>query len=197
MKPTIAIIDYDAGNIGSVANALKKCGANVFMAKTGKDLQKADAIVLPGVGSFSCAKNLSKIKKPLLVAISKKPFLGICLGMQLLFEKSEEAEGSGLGIFAGNVRKLKCKKLPNVGWRAVKARKCRLFCGMRAPIFYFCHSYAIKESKSACALSKAGKERFVAALERENTFAVQFHPEKSGACGLKLLSNFVKIVKGA
>jgi len=210
-KPTIAIISYDAGNIGSVANALRKCGAKTFIAKAGKDFQKADAIVLPGVGSFSCAKNLLKMRKPLLIAISKKPFLGICLGMQLLFEKSEEAKGSGLGIFKGKVQKLKCKKLPNVGWRGVQAC-CRkpqktgsssvqasgkLFAGIKKPVFYFCHSYAIRSSEDASALSKAGNERFVAALERKNLFAVQFHPEKSGKSGLKLLSNFVKIVQGA
>ena len=101
MELKIAIIDYGAGNIGSAANALRKCRADVSIAKTGKDLQKADAIVLPGVGSFSCAKRLAKLRKPILDSISKNPFLGICLGMHLLFEESEEARGSALGIFSG------------------------------------------------------------------------------------------------
>lgn len=197
MQPTIAIIDYGAGNIASVANALRKCGAKTIISKSPAALKNADAIVLPGVGSFSCSKNLSKIRKSLLAAISKKPFLGICLGMQLLFEKSQEAKGCGLGIFAGKVEKLKCKKLPNVGWREVQVRKGRLFSGIRSPILYFCHSYALNESEDASSFSKAGKKNFVASLERKNFFAVQFHPEKSGACGLKLLRNFVKIAKGA
>lgn len=232
-KPKIAIIDYGAGNIASVANALEKCGAKTIIAKTpaametsgiqtrkaatqnsdvqaqkgaktssaakfAACLQKADAIVLPGVGSFSCAKNISKIRAPLLAAMEKKPFFGICLGMQLLFSNSEEAKGSGLGIFEGKVRRLKCKKLPNVGWRSISIKgKSLLFAGIKKPVFYFCHSYAIRGSKRTSALSCAGSDKFVCALEKGNTFAVQFHPEKSGPNGLKLLSNFVKIVQGA
>lgn len=196
MQPTIAIIDYGAGNIASVANALRKCGAKAIIAKDAKRFADAGGIILPGVGSFSCAKNLSGIRKPLLKAIKEKPFLGICLGMQLLFEESEEAKGEGLGVFAGKVQKLKCKKLPNVGWRSVQAGG-KLFSGIKKPIFYFCHSYAVKKSACASAFSSSGGQRFAAALENENVFAVQFHPEKSAGSGLKLLSNFVKIVKGA
>jgi glutamine amidotransferase len=121
MAVRIAIVDYGAGNIGSVSRALSYLGAEPFLAKAPGDLEKADAIVLPGVGSFSCAENLSGMKKELLLQMQKKPFLGICLGMQLLFEASEEAEGKGLCIYPGRIGRLECKKVPHVGWNTIEA----------------------------------------------------------------------------
>lgn len=193
-KPLIAIIDYDAGNLASVANALKKAGAMVKIACDAADLKTADAIVLPGVGSFSCAKNLEPIRDALVKQIRLKPFLGICLGMQLLFEKSNEAKGSGLGILKGSVQKLKCRKVPHMGWNDIMVKKgSLLFSGIKKPAFYFCHSYAVKQCAYANACADAGGDKFIPSLEQGNLFAVQFHPEKSGSAGLRLLENFVQI----
>lgn len=192
----IAIVDYGAGNTGSVSRAFSYIGAEVQLVGSAKGLAQADAIVLPGVGSFSCAKNLASLRDELLESLGKKPFLGICLGLQLLFESSDEAPGNGLGVYSGRIAELKCKKVPHVGWNVLSTeREGRLLEGVGNKPFYFCHSYAAKECKDAVAYCTEDNETFVAAIERKNLFAVQFHPEKSGPAGLEVLRNFVRMVR--
>jgi glutamine amidotransferase len=192
----IAIVDYGAGNTGSVSRALSFIGAKTELVTDASGLENADAVVLPGVGSFSCARKLEPIRKGLLKAMEEKPFLGICLGLQLLFESSGEAKGRGLGIYQGEVERLKCKKVPHMGWNTViMQEESRLLEGVESQPFYFCHSYAVKECPDAVAYCNEESERFVAAVEMGNLFAVQFHPEKSGPAGLEVLRNFVGVVR--
>jgi imidazoleglycerol phosphate synthase glutamine amidotransferase subunit HisH len=226
-KIRIAIVDYGAGNIGSVSRALSFLGAEPFLAKTAEGLRTADAIVLPGVGSFSCARNLQPLREELLLQMKEKPFLGICLGMQLLFETSEEAEGArGLGVYPGKIGRLACKKVPHVGWNTLEV-KCKeekaegkgssaksnslllagaesslpavdkpgLLEGVEREAFYFCHSYAVKECADAAAKTEVDGIPFVSAIENGKVCAVQFHPEKSGKAGLRVLKNFLDMVK--
>lgn len=192
----IGIVSIGAGNIGSVSTALSFLGANPSIVSDGKSMAEMDALVLPGVGSFSCSRNIGTMRGALLEAISKKPFLGICLGMQLLFEGSEEAEGSGLGILKGGLSKLKCRKVPHVGWNALQAAGAsRLLAGVEDEAFYFCHSFAVKECVSASAFTQVENEKFVSAVEIGNVFGTQFHPEKSGKAGLAVLGNFLEAVR--
>lgn len=192
----IAIVDYGAGNTRSVSRAFEYIGVDAGVVKDAEGLRKADAIVLPGVGSFSCAKELEPIRKELLACIREKPFLGICLGLQLLFESSEEAEGRGLGIYRGRVEKLKCEKVPHMGWNRIRVLgKSMLLSGVENQPFYFCHSYAAKECQDIVAECTEEREKFVAAIENGYLFAVQFHPEKSGRAGLAVLRNFVRMVR--
>lgn len=191
----IGVISIGAGNIGSVSRAFSFLGAKPSVVSDAAAMRQMDALVLPGVGSFSCSRNIGAMRGALLDAISKKPFLGICLGMQLLFEKSEEAEGSGLGMMKGGLSKLKCRKVPHVGWNTLQASpESRLLDGMDGKAFYFCHSFAVKECGSASAYTRVESEVFVSAVEKGNVFGTQFHPEKSGSAGLEVLGNFLEAV---
>lgn len=196
----ITVIDYGAGNIRSVVNAFEAIGCKVTIAKKPSELAKAERIVLPGVGAFEAGiKNLTRLgfKEPLekLVLNKKKPFLGICLGMQLLAKKSFElGEHEGLGWIKGSVEKLKPRnlKVPHVGWNDVGiTKKNILFKGIKEPVFYFVHSYCLKckNQRDVIATCDYG-QKFTAAVQHENIFAVQFHPEKSQQNGLQLLKNF-------
>lgn len=204
MKPRIALIDYDMGNLRSVGKALEKVGARVDWARTPSALRKADAVVLPGVGAFENAmKNLAKQKmvRPLREWIADgKPFLGICLGYQLLFESSAEGgKTRGLGVFKGGVKKFsprKNLKVPHMGWNRVALTKNKSSCmkGVKdGSYFYFVHSYfpAPRDRGIVATLTSYG-ETFASSVARKNLFASQFHPEKSGETGLKVLANFVK-----
>lgn len=185
MKPKIRIIDAGYGNTFSVRQALRQAGARVVK-------KEEDAVVLPGVGSFDQG---AQSRKEAIEAIgSGQPFLGICLGMQLLFESSEEGKRKGFGVLPGRVRKLKARKLPHMGWNTVEFGPSTLAEGIRAPWFYFVHSYACPDTPYATGWSGYGG-RFCAAVEKGNAFGVQFHPEKSGQAGLKLLENFVEVVR--
>ncbi|MEM3400263.1 MAG: imidazole glycerol phosphate synthase subunit HisH [Candidatus Micrarchaeia archaeon] len=195
----IAIVDYNAGNIWSIAKALIHLGAEVEITKSAEVLEKADGVVLPGVGSFARMKDLERLREALVFATSEKPFLGICLGMQLLFEESEEADGRGLSVFEGKVARLRGNvKIPHIGWNSVRIlKKSRIMEGIPdCSYFYFVHSYAppFKEEITVGVTEHGGL--FPSVIEKENVFAFQFHPEKSGQNGLRLLENFVKITKG-
>ncbi len=198
----IAIIDYGAGNLQSVKNALDYLKVKSIITSNANDIIKAKKVIFPGVGSFGDgirALNETDLIDPIMKVIEdNKPFLGICLGMQVLFEKSEESPGvEGLGIFEGTVKKFKGDlKIPQIGWNQIKIQKeSRLLEGVKdKSFFYFVHSYyADPEDKEiALAATDYGRE-FVSAVEKDNIFALQFHPERSGEIGLKILENFCKL----
>ena len=199
----IAIIDYNMGNVGSVKNAVETLGFEVVVTRDEMEIARASHIILPGVGSFgSGMENLRKFGLTEIltreVREGKKPFLGLCLGMQLLADAGEEGgEFAGLGFISGRARKFSDRaglKIPHMGWNDVSPREgARLFAGIKRPIFYFVHSYylAAQNARVVAAECEYG-EKFAAAIEDGNIFGVQFHPEKSGAAGLKLLENFLK-----
>lgn len=200
----IAIIDYDAGNIKSVEKALESLGADIVLTNDRETLLKADKVILPGVGAFGDA--MEKLEKYALVDViheivdKKTPFLGICLGMQLLFDSSEEAPGvKGLGILPGRIVRFDESnglKIPQIGWNALKMpNRGRLFEGLSEGAFvYFVHSYYLKADNASDVVATAEYGNLVhAAVERDNVFGCQFHPEKSSDVGLRILKNFVEM----
>ena len=200
----IAIIDYDAGNIKSVEKALHYLGEETVVSRDPQVLLSADKVILPGVGSFGDAmNNLNKFGLvPVIRELTEKgtPFLGICLGLQLLFERSDEAPGTeGLGILKGEILKLPEKegyKIPHMGWNSLElSGDGRLFQGLpREPYVYFVHSYYLKaEDERIVKASTEYTTHIHASVEQGNIFACQFHPEKSGNVGLKILKNFVEL----
>ncbi len=199
---SIALIDFGAGNLHSVYKALKFIGANVEITNSSQIIEKASAVVFPGVGAFGSV--MSSIKENNLEEIiiksaqSTKPFLGICVGMQVLFESGEEnPEKKGLGIFKGSVVKFKkAKKIPHIGWNDVSFKKGLIDNDVTAGKFYFVHSYYVMpEDKSIIAAeTNYDSEVFTSVIKNDNLLAVQFHPEKSGEVGLNLLETFVKSV---
>lgn len=203
----IAIIDYGAGNIQSVSKALMHIGCDCFITNKKDEILSADAAVLPGVGSFGdTVDSLNKlgIKEAVIEFIkSGKPFFGICLGLQLLFPGSDESKGAeGLGVFDGTITKIpngEGLKIPHMGWNSLTVKKgSRLFEGIEEnPYVYFVHSYYLNAAdKSIVAAQTEYGVTIDAAVERGNVFATQFHPEKSGETGLKILKNFVDIAGG-
>lgn len=200
----IAIIDYDAGNIRSVEKAMAKLGQEVWITRDRERIMNADKVILPGVGSFGDAMahlreyNLVEVIKD--VVAEKKPFLGICLGLQLLYESSEETPGvEGLGILKGKILRIpeqKDLKIPHMGWNSLHLQNDgRLFRGIEQnPYVYFVHSYYLKAGEEKTV--KATTEYSVnihASVEKDNVFACQFHPEKSGDLGLQILKNFAEL----
>ena len=197
----ITIIDYGMGNLRSIENAFRYLGARVKITNKPQEIEKAKKLVFPGVGNFGKAiKNLKS--KKIHLAIKKNiekgtPFLGICLGLQLLFEKSEEApKTKGLGVLKGKVMKFQKIKIPQIGWNQIKIkRKSKILKGVENQNFvYFMHSFYVKSlnKKIVIARTNYGKD-FCSAVESKNIFGVQFHPEKSGKAGLQILKNFIKI----
>ena len=200
----IAIIDYDAGNLKSVEKALQFLGQECVITRAFHEIKKADKVILPGVGSFGDA--MSQLKKFELdkviheVAAEQKPFLGICLGLQLLFEGSEESDGvEGLHLLDGEILRIPEQeglKIPNIGWNSLDLQNNgRLFENLNGnPFVYFVHSYYLKAREES--IVKATIEYSThnhASVEKDNIFACQFHPEKSGTVGLQILSNFAKL----
>lgn len=196
----IVIIDYGVGNLASVKNALDKLGVESKISSDLDVIKNADAIILPGVGAAGQGmKNLKAkgLDKVLTSEINKgKPFLGICLGMQLLFEKSEEGKVKCLGILKGSVKKFKkIRKIPQIGWNEVDIKqKLNIFRGVRnESYFYFVNSfYCLPKDKEVIAGITDYGETFASIVAKDNVIGVQFHPEKSGPVGFKLLENFVK-----
>lgn len=203
----IAIIDYGAGNIQSVYKAFMHLGCEVFITRDRNEILNADGAVLPGVGSFGDTMdtmNTYKIKDTVIEYIkSGKPFLGICLGLQLLFPKSEESPSAeGLGIFDGSITKIPADnglKIPHIGWNSLTINEnSRLFRGITGePYVYFVHSYYLTAKDRAIVAARTEYGVGIdAAVEKDNVFATQFHPEKSGETGLRILKNFADIVNG-
>ena len=200
----IAIIDYDAGNLKSVEKALQFLGQECVITRDFHEIKKADKVILPGVGSFGDA--MSQLKKYELdkviheVAAEQKPFLGICLGLQLLFEGSEESDGvEGLHLLDGEILRIPEQeglKIPNIGWNSLNLQNNgRLFENLNGnPFVYFVHSYYLKAREESIVKATIEYSTHIhASVEKDNIFACQFHPEKSGTVGLQILSNFAKL----
>jgi glutamine amidotransferase len=191
----IAVVDYGTGNLHSLVKALELSGAHVWVEADLTAAVGADGLVLPGVGAFgSAAAQLATGAAALHTAISQgKPCLGICLGMQLLFDGSEEGPGSGLSVLSGSIRRLSGRRVPHMGWNDVDMMDDPLFRGMSEFIAYYANSYVVDpvDDSEVIAWSHYGRERFPAAVRRDSVWGVQFHPEKSGPAGLQLLHNFV------
>jgi len=195
----VALVDYGAGNVPSVERAVQKLGATTRRVTQPEELSAAKAIILPGVGHYAAiirALDTQNLRNALLQAISRGvPFLGICLGLQALYASSEEAPTlAGLSLLAGDVRSLpNTVKLPHMGWNRVREVKASpLLEGLKgSDYFYFAHTFAVTNSFSdAVAICEHGTS-FTAVLQRNNIFATQFHPEKSGDAGARLLKNFL------
>jgi imidazole glycerol-phosphate synthase subunit HisH len=194
----IALIDYGTGNLHSLIKALEAGGAAVHVEQDMTAAVDSDAVVLPGVGAFgAAAAQLAPGAAALHGAIAAgKPCLGICLGMQLLFETSEEGTGVGLNVLNGQVRRLHARRLPHMGWNEVMMMDDPLFSGLSNMLAYYANSYIVEpaDDSEVIAWTQYGTERFPAAVRRDNVWGVQFHPEKSGAPGLRLIRNFLNQV---
>ena len=197
----VTLFDYGAGNVTSVERALQRLGAATQRSNSPECIAKAEALLLPGVGHYAAlirALDERALRAPLLDAIRRGvPFLGVCLGLQALYESSEESpELSGLRLLPGSVRSLPATvKLPHMGWNQIRlTRASRLLAGISPDAyFYFAHSFAATNSNGeAVALCTYGAD-FAAVIEKQNIFAVQFHPEKSGDAGAQLLQNFLRL----
>jgi len=199
----IVVIDYGMGNLRSVSKALESLDASVTVSSDPRDVERADKLILPGVGAFGAAMDeLSKRKlvEPVKVAIgSGKPYLGICLGLQLLFEHSEEGDATGLGVLRGTVKRFPAGtklKIPHIGWNQVQGRgNCPLLKDVPdGSYFYFVHSYyGVPQDRSVVALETEYGARFASMIWKDQLFATQFHPEKSQVLGLRLLKNFIDL----
>lgn len=198
------IIDYDAGNIKSVEKALQSLGETVEITDEAEKILAADRVILPGVGAFGDAmENLNRRNLvPVIKEVVKKkiPFLGICLGLQLLFERSDEAPGvEGLGILPGEILRIPASgglKIPHMGWNSLEIKPdTRLFAGISNGAYvYFVHSYYLKaEDPKIVAATTEYSTHIHAAVEQGNVFACQFHPEKSSEVGLQILKNFISL----
>jgi imidazole glycerol-phosphate synthase subunit HisH len=199
--PEAVIFDYGVGNLLSLKCALEKVGFTAEIGVSAQELKKADAIALPGVGSFSAAiTKLDTVKQTLLEKVEDgTPLIGICLGLQLFFPESEEGPGRGLGLFEGkNVRLRGDVKVPHMGWNTLQLVKQNpLFDGVANESYvYFVHSlYPVPMDMEIVAAETEYGVTFTSAVTSKNVFGTQFHPEKSGDIGLKILENFAKIVK--
>ena len=200
----IAIIDYNAGNLKSVEKALHLLGEETVITRSFQEIEAADKVILPGVGAFGDA--MEQLKKYELdkvireVAAQGKPFLGICLGLQLLFEGSDESQGvEGLHILDGQVLRIPDApglKIPHIGWNSLElANDGRLFQGIENGAYvYFVHSYYLKAANDQIVKATTEYSTHIhASVEQGNVFACQFHPEKSGAVGLSILKNFAEL----
>ncbi len=200
----VAIIDYDAGNIKSVEKAVIALGEETIVTRDHNAILNADHVILPGVGAFGDA--MEKLHRYELVEIIRKvidkgtPFLGICLGLQLLFESSEESEGvSGLGILSGKILRIPEKKdikIPHIGWNSLRyPNEGRLFCGLQEGAYvYFVHSYFLQAKEPEIVKAVTEYSALIhASVEKDNIFACQFHPEKSSEVGMKILRNFLDV----
>jgi len=204
--PVVAVIDYDMGNLHSACKGLELAGATPIVTDDPQQLAAADGIVLPGVGSFDPAMHklrAHKLEQPIHEAIaSGKPFLGICLGMQILFESSEEGQEAGLGIIQGQVKRFTHEPnltIPHMGWNQLNLTQpdCPLWQNLGVnPWMYFVHSYytAPVDSSVTAATTTHGSQSVTVAIAKDNLMAVQFHPEKSSTDGIHLLANFVRLM---
>lgn len=205
MSSRIAVINYGMGNLRSVSQALLAVGADMHICESPDEVGDADGLVLPGVGALrDCVEGLKTSGFDDFVRdwIEKdRPFLGVCLGLQALFESSEEGNVAGLGIFPGRVARFRLSsefKVPHMGWNTVEIRQpdCRFVSGLErfGESFYFVHSYRVETEDQSLVLADCEYgERFVAAVARGRCFATQFHPEKSQVRGLRLYRNFVEL----
>jgi len=191
----LAIVNYGAGNIKSIQFAFQRLGYQAVLSDIPEDILKADKIIFPGVGEASSAmKKLRNSGLDQLIPELRQPVLGICLGMQLMCQHTEEGDTKGLGIFHNRVRRFSNKvKVPQMGWNTINNLKSNLFKGISAGSYmYLVHSYYAEDCDEAIAHTDYG-HTYASALEHDNFFGVQFHPEKSSTVGEKVLSNFLKL----
>ncbi len=205
--PVIAVIDYDMGNLHSVCKGLENAGATAKITDVPGEIEQADAVLLPGVGSFDPAIQHLRSRdlvSPVKDAIaSGKPFLGVCLGLQILFDSSEEGKEPGLGIIPGVVRRFKSEPgltIPHIGWNRLDLTQPEVPLWQHLqhqPWLYFVHSYYVDPIDSAVTAATVthGSQTVTAAIARDNLVAVQFHPEKSSTAGLQMLANFVQQIE--
>ncbi|MCT7961447.1 imidazole glycerol phosphate synthase subunit HisH [Laspinema sp. D1] len=205
--PVIAVIDYDMGNLHSVCKGLENAGATAKITDVPGEIEQADAVLLPGVGSFDPAIQHLRSRdlvSPVKDAIaSGKPFLGVCLGLQILFDSSEEGKEPGLGIIPGVVRRFKSEPgltIPHIGWNRLELTQPEVPLWQHLqdqPWLYFVHSYYVDpiDSTVTAATVTHGSQTVTAAIARDNLVAVQFHPEKSSTAGLQMLANFVQQIE--
>jgi glutamine amidotransferase len=193
----VALFDYGAGNLHSLGKALERAGAMVRVTPDWDDALGQDALVLPGVGAFgAAAAALPPDRAPLRRALAEGlPCLGICLGMQLLFEDSEESAGSGIGLVPGRVVRLRASVVPQMGWNDVETTDDPIFRGASPLVAYYANSFVCEPADTGDAIAWSDYEgvRFAAAVRRARTWGVQFHPEKSSARGRTLLDNWVAL----
>jgi glutamine amidotransferase len=195
----IAILDYGSGNLRSAQRAFEVASPNVVVTRDAKVCAQASALIVPGVGAFAaCMEQLIAVGGAEIIAnrvAKERPIFGICVGMQILFDSSnEKKETQGLGVLPGKVSELKAPVLPHMGWNTVtSAQNSKLFKGIEDQSFYFVHSYASKTSvpNATNTITNYGED-FLAAVEKDFVVATQFHPEKSGAAGAKLIANWVE-----
>jgi glutamine amidotransferase len=207
IMPVIAVIDYDMGNLHSACKGIEKAGGHPKITDSVREIDRADAIVLPGVGSFDPAVQQIRsrhLEQPIKDAIAGgKPFLGICLGLQILFDASEEGREPGLGIIPGTVRRFRAEPgltIPHMGWNQLQLTQPKLSLWQDLPIdpyVYFVHSYYVSPLDSTVNAARVthGSQTVTAAIAKDNLVAVQFHPEKSADSGLKILHNFVTQIR--
>ena len=195
---TVAILDYGSGNLRSAERALARTGADVTVTRDYTVALEADGLVVPGVGAYAaCIRQLHAVRGGTLVwdrLRRQRPVLGICVGMQVLFEKGVEhgVQTEGMGVLAGTVTRLEADVVPHMGWNTVTVPAgSQLFAGVEDQRFYFVHSYAAREVPDALVTTSEHGEPFAAAVERGVLSATQFHPEKSGDAGARLLANWV------
>ena len=206
VAPRVVVLDYGSGNVHSAAKALAEAGANVELTRDREAVKKADGLLVPGVGAFAAVmEQLNAINAGELIdkrLVSGKPVLGICVGLQVMFELGVEhgLETQGLGQWPGTVEKLDAPVLPHIGWNTVDvAKNSKIFSGVEHERFYFVHSYGVKKWELIVDGPLAAPKvtwgdyggKFVAAVENGPLTATQFHPEKSGQAGIKLLSNWL------
>ena len=201
----IGIVDYGMGNLFSVSKALERLNADYFISGDKEELLRADALLLPGVGSFRDAMEVLQVDTIKEFAATGKPLLGICLGMQLLFEDSDEnGLTKGLGLLPGKVRRFPGKnvagetyKVPHMGWNKLEfVKSSPLLEGLEEDYVYFVHSYYVSAENSEVLLAKANYHEEVSAIVgKDNIFGMQFHPEKSSKLGMALLNNFLNLVE--
>jgi glutamine amidotransferase len=196
----VTIVDYGVGNLHSIAKGIERAGAKVEVISDPLRLPEAECLVFPGVGAFGAAMNTLR---PVLPGLrdsirSGVPVLGVCLGMQILFERSEESSGGGMGVFKGDVRKLRADTVPQMGWNEVRREQDPLFEGIpEESFFYFANSYVCHPAERVSVASSEYGEVFPSAVRKDKLCGVQFHPEKSGPLGLRLLRNFLRIAEGS
>ena len=191
----VTIFDYGAGNLHSLAKAIERGGVDVCIETDPIRAVETDALVLPGVGAFgSAAARLAPGREAMRDAMTRGlPTIGICLGMQLLFEASDEGEGAGLGVIAGRVTRLEAERVPQIGWNTIDDAHDSLFDAAPLPIAYYANSFVCRpeDSSSVIAWSEHEHDRFPAAVRAGTAVGVQFHPEKSSAGGVRLLHAFL------
>lgn len=196
----IALYDYGAGNLHSLGKALEGAGARVVVTADWDEALSMDALVLPGVGAFGqAAAALPGDRAPVREALEGGlPCLGICLGMQLFFERSDEADGHGIGLIPGTVRKLDADVVPHMGWNDVEVEDDPLFDGIDDLVAYYANSYVCEpdDVNPVIARSSYGPGTFAAGVRRANSWGVQFHPEKSSRDGRRIIGNFVREARG-